>query len=142
MATADDTPLPPDSLMGPANPTLSFAPTVQPTYEQPVWRLCQCWCCLPYTSSFGCHHTSPSHCPASAIQPFVLPLPPLLPLQSSLLPLWPPIPRRNAATDTNAHTLILSQTVQPCYCNVQAVHCMHTQHWCHHWGPCASPGTC
>ena len=69
LATVDNAPLPPDILMGPASPTLSFAPTAQHTYGRTVWRLCQRRCCWPCTSSLCRHHTSPSHCPASAMRP-------------------------------------------------------------------------
>jgi len=69
LATADDAPLPPDTLMGTARPMLSFAPTVQPPYGQTIWRLCQHRCCFPRISLVCRHHTSPLHCPASAMRP-------------------------------------------------------------------------
>jgi len=69
LVTADDAPLPPDTLMGTARPMLSFAPTVQPPYGQTIRWLCQCWHCLLHISSVCCHHTLPLHCPASAMRP-------------------------------------------------------------------------
>jgi len=51
------------------------------------------------------------------------------------------LPVRPARPNAHANARALG-TAQPCHCNLQAVNCTCTRHWCCHWGPGASPGTC